>query len=86
MPSPCLSTSCPRVDSFNSPLVGNAVPQLPVEPYSRREFLRVLKHYARVEEVVNGEKKMNKKSEILKAKTAPRGQGVRVPLNASVLA
>ncbi|CAM9378782.1 unnamed protein product [Ectocarpus sp. 6 AP-2014] len=26
---------------------------IPVEPYTRREFLRVLKHYARVEEVVN---------------------------------
>ncbi|CAN0230356.1 unnamed protein product, partial [Laminaria digitata] len=28
---------------------------VPVEPYSRREFLRVLKRYARVEEVVAGE-------------------------------
>lgn len=30
-------------------------PQIPVEPYTRREFSRVVKRYARVEEVVNGE-------------------------------
>lgn len=31
------------------------LPQIPVEPYTRREFLRMLKRYARVEQVVNGE-------------------------------
>lgn len=31
--------------------------QIPVEPYTRREFLRVVKRYARVEQVVNGEMK-----------------------------